>query len=122
MEMKLHETIIKTLQSIYLNQKGASSAVHNIDQKLAVVQGLSPDLMVKMGFMLYFKVETESTVTTGSAIEWKSFSEKLGTFYLVVPEPLKTEAIRIIKQLSIPKIVVVPYRIKENKLVFGSLP
>ncbi len=121
-EMKMQETIIKTLKTIYLNQKGADTVLTNIDKQEAVVQGLLPDLVVKGNHTLTFKVETESTVTDGSAIEWKSFSEKIGTFYLLVPEPLKTEALSIIKKLAIPHVVLSTYKIADNKLKFGNLP
>ncbi len=120
--MKMQETIIKTLKTIYLNQKGADTVLTNIDKQEAVVQGLLPDLVVKGNHTLTFKVETESTVTDGSAIEWKSFSEKIGTFYLLVPEPLKTEALSIIKKLAIPHVVLSTYKIADNKLKFGNLP
>lgn len=121
-EMKMQETIIKTLKTIYLNQKGADTVLTNIDKTEAVVQGLYPDLIAKGSQTFTFKVETESTVTDGSAIEWKSFSEKIGTFYLLVPEPLKTEALSIIKKLAIPHIVIATYKIADNKLKFNNLP
>ena len=121
-EMKMHYTLIKSLEGLYLNQKGASSVRTNLDREDAVVLGLMPDLIIKSSFTLYFKVETQSTVTEGSAIEWKSFSEKLGQFYLLVPAVLKPDAEDIIKRLAIPKVVLLTYKIKENKLSFSGLP
>ncbi|HDT15461.1 MAG TPA: hypothetical protein ENN55_04550 [Firmicutes bacterium] len=120
-EIKLHDTIIATLKNLYTNRGAVSVATIN-DKIPPAFDGVGVDLIIKSQFKMIFKVETESTVTEGSAIHWKQISEKAGLFYLLVPEPLKTEASAIIKQLAIPKIIVSTYRIVDNKLRFGNLP
>ncbi|HDQ26447.1 MAG TPA: hypothetical protein ENN43_06865 [bacterium] len=120
-EMKMHETIIKSVKGIY-EQRGASQILDNLSGKYAVVNGIEVDLMLKNPFMLYFKIETESSVTEGESIAWKSMSEKLGTFFMLIPEPLKQEALRIIKKNDIKNIRLCYYRVVENKLRFISLP
>ncbi|HPD19245.1 MAG TPA: hypothetical protein PLF61_06245, partial [Candidatus Goldiibacteriota bacterium] len=90
-EEKMHETIIRSLASVY-EQKGASHVLTNLDGNNAVVKGITVDLVVKNPFTLYFKIETETSIKEGEAIAWKSISENLGTFFLMVPEPLKQEA------------------------------
>jgi hypothetical protein len=121
-EAKMHETIIRSLVSIY-NGKGASQILTNLDEESnAVVNGITLDLIVKNPFPLYFKIETETSVKEGEAIAWKSISEKIGTFFLVVPEPLKQEAMRIINKNNIKNIRLSYYKIVENKLKFINLP
>ncbi|MFP4466214.1 MAG: hypothetical protein ACLFP1_04110 [Candidatus Goldiibacteriota bacterium] len=120
-EMKLHDTIIATLKNLYTN-RGAVSVQTANDKLPPVIDGVSVDLIIKSQFKIIFKVETESTVTEGTAIHWKQISEKAGQFNLLVPEPLKSEAAAIIKQLGIPKISISTYRILDNKLRFANLP
>lgn len=120
-EMKMHETIIKALQNLY-ESKGASQVLTNIMAQNAVVEGVTVDLIVKNPFTIYMKVETDTSVTEGEAIAWKSITEKLGTFFLLVPEPLKQEALRIIGKAAIKNIRLCYYKIAENKLKFINLP
>jgi hypothetical protein len=67
-------------------------------------------------------VETETSVTEGEAIAWKSISEQLGTFFLLVPHPLKADAMRITTKLGLKNIRLCYYMINENKLKFIGLP
>ena len=120
-EMKMHETIIKSLANYY-ESKGAAQVLTNIMSQSAVVNGVTVDLIVKSPFTIYMKVETETSVTEGEAIAWKSISEKLGTFFLMVPEPLKAEALRIQKKNNINNIRMCYYKVVENKLRFINLP
>lgn len=120
-EAKIHETIVRSLAKVY-EQKGANQVLTNLDQNNAVVQGMTVDLIVKNPFTLYFKIETETSVKEGEAIAWKALSEKIGTFFLMVPEPLKQEALRIIAKNNIKNIRLCYYKIVENKLKFIHLP
>ncbi len=120
-EAKMHETIIRSLAKVY-EQKGASQVLTNLEDSNAVVHGIPVDLIVKNPFTLHFKVETETSVKEGEAIAWKSLVEKVGTFFLMVPEPLKQEALRIINKNNIKNIRLCYYKIIENKLKFINLP
>ena len=120
-EMKMHEMIIKSVAGIY-EQKGAAQVLTNLMSQNAVVEGITLDLIVKAPFTIYMKVETDTSVTDGESIAWKSISEKLGTFFLLVPEPLRLEAIRILKKNGIKNVRTCYYKISENKLKFINLP
>ena len=120
-EMKMHETIIKSIAGIY-EQKGAAQVLTNLMSQSAVVEGITVDLIVKAPFTIYMKVETDTSVTEGEAIAWKGIADKLGTFFLMVPEPLKAEALRIIAKVGIKNIRLCYYSIAENKLKFKNLP
>ena len=120
-EMKMHETIIKSVAGIY-EQKGAAQVLTNLMSQNAVVEGITVDLIVKAPFTIYMKVETDTSVTEGEAIAWKGIADKLGTFFLMVPEPLKAEALRIIAKVGIKNIRLCYYSIAENKLKFKNLP
>jgi hypothetical protein len=120
-EMKMHETIIKALQNLY-ESKGASQVLTNIMAQNAVVEGVTIDLIVKNPFTLYIKVETDTSVTEGEAIAWKGISEKLGTFFLLVPDPLKQEAQRILTKAGIKNARMCYYKIADNKMKFINLP
>lgn len=119
-EMKMHDTIIRSLAGIY-EQKGAQKILSNLDNNDAVISGVTVDLIVKTPLQLVFRVETESTVSEGSAIVWKQIYDKAGIFYLMVPEPLTDEAYRISKEAKV-NLRLCTYKIKDNKLVFGRLP
>lgn len=119
-EMKMHDTIIRSMAGIY-EQKGAHKVSTNLDKQEAVINGVEVDLIIKNPLQLVFKVETESTVTEGSAIAWKQIFDKAGIFYLMVPEPLTDEAYRISKEAKV-NLRLCTYRVKDNKLVFGRLP
>jgi len=120
--MKLHSTIVNTLKMLYEDQKGAQVSTCN-DKVPVAINGVSPDLVATFRFRVIFKVETESTVTEGSAIEWKSIAEKAGSFYIMVPEPLKYDAKKLIEKAGLAKfITITTYKIRDNKLVFGNLP
>jgi hypothetical protein len=121
-EMKMHETIIKSLCSIYENQKNAQQILTNLDKPEAVIKGITVDLIIKNPITFIFKVETESTVTEGESIVWKSISEQLGTFFLMVPEPCRGDAGRIISKLNLKNVRLCYYRIHDNKLKFVNLP
>ncbi len=120
-EMKMHEMIIKAVAGIY-EQKGAGQVLTNLMSQNAVVNGITLDLIVKTPFLVYMKIETGTSVTEGEAIAWKGISEKLGTFFLLIPEPLKQEAIRIIKKAEIKNIKLCYYRIADNRMKFINLP
>ncbi|MCE5300281.1 MAG: hypothetical protein LLG37_05340 [Spirochaetia bacterium] len=120
-EMKLHETIIRSLEGIY-KQKGAVSVATNLDKMDAVVKGISVDLVVKNPITYIFKVETESTVNEGSALAWKQYEDTLSTYFLMVPDPLRAEANRICKKMEIKKARLCSYKVADNKLRFISLP
>lgn len=121
-ELKMHETIIRSLASVYKG-KGATQVLTNLDEEnKAVVNGVTVDLIVKNPFPLHFKIETETSVKEGEAIAWKSISEKIGTFFLMVPEPLKQEALRIINKNNIKNIRLCYYKVVDNKLKFINLP
>jgi hypothetical protein len=120
-EMKMHEMIIKSVAGIY-EQKGAAQVLTNLMSQNAVVEGITLDLVVKAPFTIYMKVETETSVTDGEAIAWKGISEKLGTFFLLVPEPLKQEAVRIIAKAGIKNIRLCYYSVADNKMKFKALP
>ncbi len=120
-EAKMHETIIRSLASVY-EGRGASQILTNLEENKAVVNGITVDLIVKNPFTMHFKIETDTSVKDGEAIAWKSISEKIGTFFLVIPEPLKQEAIRIINKNNIKNIRLCYYKIVENKLKFINLP
>jgi len=120
-EAKMHEVIIRSLAKVY-EQKGASQILTNLEDSSAVVHGIPVDLIVKNPFTMHFKIETETSVKEGEAIAWKSLAEKVGTFFLMVPEPLKQEALRIISKNNIKNIRLCYYKIAENKLKFINLP
>ncbi|MCX7698651.1 MAG: hypothetical protein N2114_04210 [Candidatus Goldbacteria bacterium] len=121
-EAKMHEIIIKSLASVY-ESRGASKILTNLEgNNNAVVDGITVDLIVKNPFPMHFKIETETSVKEGEAIAWKSISEKIGTFFLMVPEPLKQEALRIINKNNIKNIRLCYYKIVDNKLKFINLP
>jgi hypothetical protein len=120
-EMKMHETIIKSLAGVY-EQRGAAQVLTNLMSQNAVINGITVDLIVKAPFTLYFKVETDTSVTEGEAIAWKGIAEKLGTFFLMVPEPLKAEAVRIIGKIGVKNIRLCYYKIADNKMKFINLP
>lgn len=120
-EMKMHETIIKSIAGIY-ESKGADQVLTNLMSQNAVVNGVTVDIVVKKPFTMYFKVETDTSVTEGEAIAWKGISEKLGTFFLMVPEPLKQEALRIQTKAGIKNIRMCYYKVVDNKLKFINLP
>ena len=119
-EMKMHEMIIKSVEGVY-KQKGAAQVLTNLMGQNAVVEGVALDLIVKSPFTIYMKVETETSVTDGEAIAWKGIVDKLGTFFLLVPEPLKQEAIRIIAKQNIKNIRLCYYSISENRMKFKNL-
>lgn len=121
-EMKLHETIIRSVAGIYNAQKNSNQVLTNLDKPSAVIKGISVDLIVKNPITLIFKIETESSVTEGEAISWKSISEQLGTFFLLIPDPLKADAMRIIAKNELKNIRLCFYRINDNKLKFVGLP
>ncbi len=121
-EMKLHETIIRSVAGIYDSQKNAQQVLTNLDKPLAVLKGITVDIIVKNPITLIFKVETETSVTEGEGIAWKAISEQLGTFFLLVPHPLKADAMRIIAKLGVKNIRLCFYMINENKLKFTGLP
>ncbi len=121
-EVKLHSTIVNTLKMLYEGQKGAEVSTCN-DKVPVSINGVSPDLVAVFRFKVIFKVETESTVTEGSAIEWKSIAEKAGSFYLMVPEPLRFDAKKLLEKNGLTKFVTITtYKIRDNKLVFSNLP
>ena len=120
-EMKMHDTIIRSLAGIY-ESKNAQQVHTNLDKQNAVIKGVTVDLVIKNPIVLIFKVETESTVTEGEAIAWKGISEQLGTFFLMVPEPLKGEANRIVAKAGLKNVKMCYYRIADNKLKFTNLP
>ncbi|MGD0565856.1 MAG: hypothetical protein ABSA34_00835 [Candidatus Goldiibacteriota bacterium] len=120
-EMKMHDTIIKSVAGIY-ESKNAQQVHTNLDKQNAVIKGVTVDLIVKNPIVLIFKVETESTVTEGEAIAWKGISEQLGTFFLMVPEPLKGEANRILAKSGLKNVKLCYYKIADNKLKFTNLP
>jgi hypothetical protein len=120
-EMKMHEMIIKSVAGIY-EQKGAAQVLTNLMSQNAVVNGITLDLIVKSPFTIYMKVETDTSVTEGESIAWKGISEKLGTFFLLVPEPLKQEALRIQAKAGIKNIRMCYYKIADNKMKFTNLP
>ena len=121
-EMKLHETIIRSVAGIYNGQKNAQQVLTNIDKPEAVLKGITVDIVVKNPITLIFKVETETSVTEGEAIAWKSISEQLGTFFLLIPHPLKADAMRIISKLALKNVRLCYYMINDNKLKFIGLP
>jgi len=120
--MKMHDTIIKSLEHIYRDQRGATTVLTNLKGEEAVVKGVVLDLIVKNPFLMHIKVETESTVNEGSAIAWKQISDTIGTFWLMVPEPLRAEAVRIIKKKTIKNVRMCAYKVVENKLKFINIP
>lgn len=120
-EMKMHETIIKSIAGIY-EQRGAAQVLTNLMSQNAVIEGVAVDLIVKAPFTIYMKVETETSVTEGEAIAWKGIAEKLGTFFLMVPEPLKQEAVRIISKAGVKNIRLCYYSVADNKMKFKNLP
>jgi len=120
-EMKMHEMIIKSVEGIY-KQKGAAQVLTNLMGNNAVVEGVYLDLIVKAPFTIYMKVETDTSVTDGEAIAWKGIVDKLGTFFLLVPEPLRQEAVRIIAKQNIKNIRLCYYSIADNKMKFKNLP
>jgi hypothetical protein len=120
-EMKMHEMIIKSVAGIY-EQKGAAQVLTNLMGDNAVVEGVYLDLIVKAPFTIYMKVETDTSVTDGESIAWKGIVDKLGTFFLLVPEPLRQEASRIITKQNIKNIRLCTYKIADNKMKFTNLP
>ena len=121
-EMKLHEIIIRSVAGIYSAQKNSNQVLTNLDKPNAVIKGISVDLIVKNPITFIFKIETESSVTEGEAISWKSISEQLGTFFLLIPDPLKADAMRIIAKNKLENVRLCFYRINDNKLKFVGLP
>ena len=121
-EIKLHETIIRSVAGIYDGQKNAQQVLTNLEKQEAVLKGITVDIIVKNPITLIFKVETETSVTEGEAIAWKSISEQLGTFFLLIPHPLKADAMRIIAKLRLKNVRLCYYMINENKLKFIGLP
>ncbi|SRR6056297_1749095 len=117
-EQKLHDTIAASLKSIY-QQRGAGTVLDGED---ASIKGVSLDLKIKNPFLIAFKIETNSTVTEGEAMAWKQISDTVGVFFLMVPDPLKAEAVRIIKKDLIKNVRLCTYKIIENKLKFVNLP
>ena len=120
-EMKMHETIIRSLAGIY-DQKNAHQVLTNLDKQEAVMKGVTVDLIVKNPITLIFKVETDTSVTEGEAIAWKGIYDQLGTFFLMVPEPLKAEANRILQKVGLKSVRLCYYKIADNKLKFINLP
>jgi hypothetical protein len=120
-EMKMHEMIIKSVAGIY-EQKGAAQVLTNLMSQNAVVDGVTLDLVVKLPYTVYIKIETDTSVNDGEAIAWKGISDKLGTFFLLVPEPLKAEALRIIAKNNIKNIRMCYYKVADNKMKFTNLP
>jgi hypothetical protein len=94
----------------------------NLETQKAVMKGVTVDLIVKNPITYIFKVETESTVTEGEAIAWKGISEQLGTFFLMVPDPLKGDANRIVAKAGLKNVKMCYYKIADNKLKFTNLP
>jgi hypothetical protein len=120
-EMKMHDTIISSLAGIY-RSKNAQMVSTNLETQKAVMKGVTVDLIVKNPITYIFKVETESTVTEGEAIAWKGISEQLGTFFLMVPDPLKGDANRIVAKAGLKNVKMCYYKIADNKLKFTNLP
>ena len=120
-EMKMHDTIISSLAGIY-RKKNAQMVSTNLETQKAVMKGVTVDLIVKNPITYIFKVETESTVTEGEAIAWKGISEQLGTFFLMVPDPLKGDANRIVAKAGLKNVKMCYYKIADNKLKFTNLP
>ena len=121
-EMKLHETIIRSVAGIYESRKSAQQILTNLENPDAVLKGITVDIIVKSPITFIFKVETESSVTDGEAIAWRAISEQLGTFFLLVPHPLKADAMKIIARTGLKNVRLCYYKIMDNKLKFISLP
>jgi len=121
-EMKLHETIIRSVAGIYDSRKSAQQVLTNLERPDAVLKGITVDIIVKNPITLIFKVETETSVTEGEAIAWKAISEQLGTFFLLIPHPLKADAMKIIAKTGLKNVRLCYYMIMDNKLKFMSLP
>lgn len=121
-EMKLHETIIRSVASIYESRQNTQQVLTNLEKQDAVLKGVAVDIIVKNPMSLIFKVETETSVNDGEAIAWKGISDQLGTFFLLVPDPLKADAIKAIAKIGVKNIRLCFYRINDNKLKFLGLP
>lgn len=121
-EIKLQETIIRSLAGIYKSHKSSQQILTNLEKEEAVIKGVTVNLIVKNPITLIFKVETESSVTEGESISWKEISDRLGTFFLLVPEPLKPEAGRILVKTGLKNVRLCCYKIADNKLKFINLP
>ena len=121
-EQKMHDTIVRSLKHIYLEQRNASRFATELDGDDTTIKGVTVDMIVKNPFVITFKIETESTVNEGEAIAWKSISEKAGVFYLMVPEPLRAEAVRIIRKNEIKGVRMCAYKVVENRLKFIGIP
>ncbi len=120
-EMKMHDTIIRSLAGIY-ESKNAQQVMTNLEKQDAVIKGVSVDVIVKNPITYIFKVETDTSVTEGEAIAWKGISDQLGTFFLLIPEPLKAEANRILAKVGLKNVRLCYYKIADNKLKFINLP
>jgi hypothetical protein len=119
---KLHDSIIMALQATYLKNKGAENAYINPgDSKGTPLKGHYPDVIVqtKGSPTNIFEVETDETVVETEVLQWKTFHDSFGTYYLVVPEAEEEHAKAILlKNGLLPGIKVIGYKWKDTKLVF----
>lgn len=121
---KLHDSVIITLQAVYLKTKGADEAhINPGETKAAALKGHYPDVIVQTkGYPnLIFEVETDETVNDAEVVQWKTFYDSLGTFYLVVPAAEEDHAKHILTKNSLQtSIKIIGYKWKETKLVFTA--
>jgi len=120
---KLHDTILITLQTVYEKAKGANEVFVNAgESKNSSIKGHYPDVIAQYTGKppIVFEIETDETVNEAEVLQWKSFQEAFGLFYLNVPAMLESKAIQILTKNNLSKIIVTGYRWKENKLVFTN--
>ena len=121
---KLHDAVVITLKEFYLKKRNADDVIINPgDDTKAAIKGLYPDVISQTGDLLtVLEVETDETVTEQEALEWKTFNDIIGQFYLVVPEQAEAEAKALIKQNGLTHCKICTYKLVEKRLVFNNLP
>ncbi|MCX7698001.1 MAG: hypothetical protein N2114_00845 [Candidatus Goldbacteria bacterium] len=120
---RLHDTLIETLKSVYLNKKDADEVFINPgDAKNTNVKGLYPDVIVKSRSkgVIIFEIETEDTINEAETLQWKQFFEAFGSFYLLIPDYTEQNTKNLLIKSGLTKISMVTYKWVENKLVFSQ--
>jgi len=104
-EQNVHDEVVRGLASIYTD-RGFQTCKNENQQKNMDFNGLYPDVIVRLkGENKYwlFEVETESSITSKEAEQWKQYGQTF-PFFLMVPSSMVAQAQVLISENNIQNV------------------